>query len=167
MVKDGEWQGKVSAKVRGATAEQVWPLIADFFGLDKWHPGVDTCRRLDGPGGAIRYCERRVRHETTGEIIAVRWAKERLIETDPIERRLSYEVQENNVGFRRWIATAQVVSSDAKGQNGNYGCEIIWLFGGEPMQGWTYQQIVAYYDSSLTGIAKNIEHALLSIASHN
>ena len=42
----------------------------------------------------------------------VRWAKEKLIELDPIERFLSYEIVDNNLGFESWVAIMQISPVD-------------------------------------------------------
>ena len=156
---EGKWEGKVSAKLKTPiTAEQVWPLLADFCNLHKWHPDVATCHPAHAPdagpaqAGAIRYCASRA----VPPEAAVKWARERLIEIDPIGRRLRYEVQDNNVGFTYWIATMGVAAVDGG------GCEIEWSFVGEPPEGWSYGDVLSYYEFCIKSMANKMEHALLN-----
>ncbi|GMN40001.1 hypothetical protein TIFTF001_009240 [Ficus carica] len=105
----------------------------------------------------IRYCASTITSQS-GET-TIKWAKEKLIEIDPIQRRLSYEIMENNVGFKYWVATMQVFQINGDGEG---GCEIKWSFVGDPADGWSYDGLVSYYDSSLQSIAKKMEDALSS-----
>ncbi|CAN6541021.1 unnamed protein product [Malus baccata var. baccata] len=41
--KQLKWEGEASAELKGPKAEQVWPLLEDFFGLHKWFPTLTTC----------------------------------------------------------------------------------------------------------------------------
>ncbi|XP_062099094.1 lachrymatory-factor synthase-like [Humulus lupulus] len=162
-----KWEGKSSAELKGLTANQVWPFLEDFCNFHKWHPTIDTCYQVDqdpttvvaGTGlGLIRYCSS-TSTSPSGESVLL-WAKERLMEIDPAQRRLTYEVLDNNVGFKKWVATFDVVPLDDGG-----ACEIQWSFVGEPSEGWSYESLVKFYDSSLQSISKNIEQALLVTSS--
>lgn len=159
-----KWQGKFSSELKGPTAKQVWPLLEDFCNFHKWHPTIDTCYQVVDQGptteagtgpGLIRYCGATTT-SPSGESV-VSWAKERLIGIDPAQRRLSYEVLDNNVGFKRWVATFEVVPVEGGG-----ACEIRWSFEGEAPEGWSYESLVSYYESTLQGLAKKMEHALMS-----
>ncbi|KAK8610407.1 hypothetical protein V6N13_081565 [Hibiscus sabdariffa] len=44
-------KGRAYAKLAGCKAEQVWPLLQDFFGLDKWFPTLTTCLPVQGVSG--------------------------------------------------------------------------------------------------------------------
>ncbi|KAI5354611.1 hypothetical protein L3X38_007506 [Prunus dulcis] len=50
---------KTSGEIKGQTAEQVWPPVADFCNLHQWlRPTLDTCYLVEGvPGqpGVIRW----------------------------------------------------------------------------------------------------------------
>lgn len=105
------WEGKSKAELRSSTAAQVWPLLADdFCSLHKLLPGfIDTCRWVEGaPGqpGLTRHC---------ANSSVSSWANERLIAIDPQEMYFTYEVTENNVGFRSYQATIRVSPSVEEG----------------------------------------------------
>ena len=157
----GKWEGKFSAELKGLTTKQVWPLLEDFCNLHKWLPTIDTCYQVDNQAGSgtgpglTRYCGATTT-SATGESV-VTWAKERLIEIDPTQKRLSYEILDNNVGFKKWVATFQVVPIEGGG-----ACEIRWSFEGHPPEGWSYEAMVSYYDSALQSLAKRMEHALVN-----
>ncbi|KAL6221868.1 hypothetical protein ACLB2K_005260 [Fragaria x ananassa] len=54
-----KWEGEACAELRGRKAEQVWPLLEDFFGLHKWLPALLTClpvQGVSGQPGCVRYC---------------------------------------------------------------------------------------------------------------
>ncbi|OMO82672.1 Polyketide cyclase/dehydrase [Corchorus capsularis] len=56
--KQSKWQGKALVELEGAKAEQIWPLLQDFFGLDKWFPTLSTCLPVEGVSGqpgCVRY----------------------------------------------------------------------------------------------------------------
>ncbi|EXB93399.1 hypothetical protein L484_010727 [Morus notabilis] len=155
-----KWEGKVSAQLKGSKARDVWPFYADFLNLHKWLPSVDTCHLLDGPvtglqPGVLRYAASTVT-SPSGEA-TVKWAKEKLLELDPIQRRLKYEVLENNVGFKSWVATMQVLPIDGDEEGGS---EITWSFSGDPVEGLSYEMMLAYYDSNVQSVAKTIEDSL-------
>ncbi|GMI84354.1 hypothetical protein like AT4G32870 [Hibiscus trionum] len=46
-----KWEGKATAELKASTAEQIWPLIAEFCNLDKFFPTVDICYRKEGSPG--------------------------------------------------------------------------------------------------------------------
>ncbi|PON47415.1 Polyketide cyclase/dehydrase [Trema orientale] len=160
----GKWEGKLSAELKGPTAKQVWPLLEDFCNLHKWLPTIDTCYQVDdhqgpttGPRpGLIRYCAATTT-SPSGESV-VSWAKEKLIEIDPAQRSLSYEILDNNVGFKKWVATFQVVPIGGEGG----ACEIRWSFVGDPAEGWSYESLVSYYELALQSLAKKMEQALVA-----
>ena len=52
---------------------------------------------------------------------------------NPIERCISYEIMENNVGFKSYMATIEVLPINGDGQN---GCKIEWSFVADPIEGW-------------------------------
>ncbi|CAN6710789.1 unnamed protein product [Malus baccata var. baccata] len=41
---------------------------------------------------------------------SIKWVTEKLLAIDPIERCLSYEVVDNNMGFKSYVGTMQVLS---------------------------------------------------------
>lgn len=148
-----KWEGKAVAGIREAKAEQVWSCLEDFCNLKKWFPYIDTCRRLEGvPGqpGLIRYLAstRTLSSEKTSE---VRWVKERLIMMDPIGKCFSYELVDNNVGFKSFWATIKVF------EGGESGCVVEWWFEAEPIDGWRRDDLVSYIDNRLQFMARNIQ----------
>ncbi|KAF7830106.1 lachrymatory-factor synthase-like [Senna tora] len=147
-----KWEGKISAQVGNTEAEQVWPLLADFCNFHKWFP-MDTCRQVDGEAGVIRYCEGTLRDE--GEERRV-WAKEKLLVLDPIQRYVTYEVVDNNMGFKSYVATMKVLPK-LKDEEG--GCKIEWSFVCDLVEGWTYEALLSYFHSSLNYMVNKMEQA--------
>ncbi|XP_043716960.1 lachrymatory-factor synthase-like [Telopea speciosissima] len=163
-----KWEGKLSAELKGATADQVWPLLEDFFNIHKWFPGIDTCKALEGVSGqpgCIRYC---VKSTATTSVPAwpeseekmmdsTVWAKERLVAIDPVERWLRYEVAENNIGMKSYMATIKVLQLS---KPANEGCQIEWSFVSDPVEGLTFEGFLSYLESILQGMAQRMEEAL-------
>ncbi|KAL5558650.1 hypothetical protein UlMin_034861 [Ulmus minor] len=161
-----KWEGEASVELEGLRAEQVWPLLEDFCNLHKWLPTIDISYQVEGvPGkpGLIRYCSTTVPASSDGgdETTTVMYAKEQLTKIDPIQRCLSYQVLENNVGIKWLVGTFQVlpVEGDEKCR-----CKIRWSFVADPPEGWKYDDMISYYDSSLRSMAKRMEEALISSA---
>ncbi|KAF5202106.1 Lachrymatory-factor synthase [Thalictrum thalictroides] len=155
-----KWQAKLSAKLTGSTADQIWPLLEDYCNIHKWLQVLDTCYHIEGspdPGqpGCIRYCSGPVISvEKDGDTII--WANEKLLIMDPVERYLSYEINESNMGFDNYVATIKVIPED----NGNKkGCEIEWSFVANPIKGVTLENFVSYMRSILDTMAKRMEEA--------
>ncbi|KAJ6862514.1 hypothetical protein NC652_039381 [Populus alba x Populus x berolinensis] len=67
------------------------------------------------------------------EEIKISWAKEKVLVINPIERCISYEIMENNAGFKSYVATIEVLPINGDGQN---GCKIEWSFVADPIEGW-------------------------------
>ncbi|KAB2629644.1 lachrymatory-factor synthase-like [Pyrus ussuriensis x Pyrus communis] len=153
--KQSKWQGKTSAELKLTVAEQAWTALADFCNLHKWFPTLATCRQVEGvPGqpGVIRYC---ASAPVDNDESSIKWAKEKLLTIDPIQRCLSYEITESNLGFKSYVATMQVVAMD-----GGDGCKIEWSVVCDPIEGWGLDDFLSYLDSSLQLIGKTImEHA--------
>ncbi|KAK7311760.1 hypothetical protein RJT34_10097 [Clitoria ternatea] len=149
-----KWEGKVSVEVGGVGAEEAWSVIQDFCNLHKWIP-IDTCYQVEGvlgQPGLIRYCASNVEDAT-----AIKWAKEKLLSIDPIQRCLSYEVLDNNVGFKSYVATLKVLPI-----NGG-SCQIEWGFVSDPVEGWSFQDLNDYIHSSLLFMANRIQYAAANI----
>ncbi|KAI3763659.1 hypothetical protein L2E82_13653 [Cichorium intybus] len=165
--RNPEWEGKVSAYLRSATAKQVWPLVEDFCSLDKWYAGLDTCRQVEGvygEPGLIRYVTATVASppppnaaDQKPETVVV-WCYETLLSIDPVQRRLSYNITENNLGIRFYVAEWQVI--DNKDVDDAGGCRIEWRFTADPMEGHTLEGFCGYIQSTLNGIAESMEKAL-------
>ncbi|XP_057799858.1 lachrymatory-factor synthase-like [Salvia miltiorrhiza] len=160
MEADGnlKWEGKATAKLLKPTADEVWPLLADFFSLHKWLPTIDTCFKVvdDGDGksgGLVRHCAASPR----GGDPAVRWCRERLTGVDAAGRRLSYEVVDSNMGFKSYESTLRVVPIDG---GDDPGCEIEWSFVADPVDGLSCEDLAKYVAMGLQGMARNMESAL-------
>lgn len=137
-----QWEGKAVAELPGTDAELMWSALEDFWNLHKWMP-IETCyHQLEGvPGqpGLIRYyCASTVEEGT------IMWAKEKLLAIDPVQCCLSYEIVDNNVGFKSNVATLKVLP-----MNGD-GSMIEWGFICDPVEGgvykiWSYDLIWSFH----------------------
>ncbi|KAA0065047.1 hypothetical protein IC582_006318 [Cucumis melo] len=140
-----KWEGEVSAETTAVGPHQIWPLLADdFCSLHKWLPIVDTCHYVEGvPGqpGLIRYCAST--DNTSSPEPSIKWAKERLILIDPVAHTLTYEIIDNNMGFKSYVATMKLVLQ------GSEGCKFVWSFVMDPIEGWPQEEFEKYLDSSL------------------
>uniref|UniRef100_M0ZZJ4 Lachrymatory-factor synthase n=1 Tax=Solanum tuberosum TaxID=4113 RepID=M0ZZJ4_SOLTU len=160
---ESKWEGKSIANLKHPKAEQVWPLLEDFFNFHNWLPNIDTCHQMnsDNKDEIIRYCASSTKSPSSsddGEAI-VKWCHEKLLTVDKIERYLSYEVLDNNIGIKSYVSTLKVLSSDGDDES---GCQIEWSFVADPIDGLTLELFSGYIDSSLQGMAENIEKALES-----
>ncbi|KAJ6914964.1 hypothetical protein NC651_017062 [Populus alba x Populus x berolinensis] len=166
----GKWEGKATVELRGPTADQVWPCLEDFCNLQKWLPRVDTCYRVEGElgqPGLVRCCHfSKVPSEGSheDEENKVIWAKEKLIMINPSERCLSYEILENNAGFKSYVATMKALPiNDGDGDgDGQHGCKIEWSFIADPIEGWPLEDFNSYINSSLQFMGKKMEQDVLS-----
>lgn len=150
------WEGKATAELKTTPADRVWPFVSDFCNLHKFFPNLDTCYQVDGElgkPGLVRYCSS-TSPPSSGESdqTAVKWAKERLVIIDPAERCLSYEILDNNMGFKFYAATFRVVEGD-----GEDGSIIEWSFAADPVEGLRFEDFESYCDSCLQVMAKKIE----------
>ncbi|KAK6782463.1 hypothetical protein RDI58_020259 [Solanum bulbocastanum] len=157
-----KWEGKSIVDLKHPKAEQVWPLLEDFFNFHNWLPTIDTCHQIncDNKDEIIRYCASTTPPSSSedGEAI-IKWCHEKLLTVDKIERCLSYEVLDNNIGIKSYVATLKVFSLDGDDEN---GCQIEWSFVADPIDGLTLELFSGYVDSSLQGMAENMEKALKS-----
>ncbi|RVW17232.1 hypothetical protein VitviT2T_004616 [Vitis vinifera] len=145
------WEGKATAELKTTAPDQVWPLLEDFCGIHKWFPDLDTSYQVEGEKGKpglTRYCA-----NNPGES-GVKWAKEKLLTMDPIQRCFSYEVLDNNIGFNSYVATIKVLPVDGG------GCRIEWSFASGPIEGWRSDDLGSFVDSCLQFMAKKMEAAI-------
>ncbi|XP_013730339.2 lachrymatory-factor synthase-like [Brassica napus] len=151
------WEGKKVAQVNGVTAEQIWSVVSDFCNIHKWLPTIDTCYRVegtDGQPGLVRYCT----STKTKDEEETKWARERLVKIDPVERCLSYEVLENNVGFRSYVATVKVTTVDGGDESdGGKVCLLEWSFASDPVDGWKKEDLESFVDFFLKHWASKME----------
>ncbi|XP_028802141.1 lachrymatory-factor synthase-like [Neltuma alba] len=155
---NSKWEGKACVEIPHTGTEQAWSLLEDFCNLHRLMP-IDTCYQVEGfPGqpGLVRYCASTVQGQGEAET-TVKWVKEKLLALDPIQRCLTYEVSDNNIGFKSYVATIKVLpmASDVDVQ----GCKIEWSFESDPVEGWAFQDLVSYVDSSLHYMATKVQQA--------
>lgn len=157
-----EWSGSVASAVPGVTADEAWELLSDFLAFHRWHPRVAKCRRVGVSGagprapGCVRYCE----GEPPRGDGAADWAHETLLEHDAARRFFRYEMNDNNMGFRRFFATFGVVEPvDAPGAA---GCELRWEFECEPVDGTAKEALAARLQAGLDGMARRVQEAVPS-----
>ncbi|KAF3675758.1 putative monoglyceride lipase-like [Capsicum annuum] len=166
--KDSEpkWEAKVSTRLEKASADQIFCLFKDFFGLHKWFPSLSTSYGIHGENGevgCIRYCTGfslrppESDRTSTGEAPVSVWSKERLMGINPIERILSYEIVDSNIGFNSYFSTVRIVPDEVDGLN---GCVIEWCITVDPVEGMRLEDLINKYDAGLQGMAKNMEDAL-------
>ncbi|KAL5850502.1 hypothetical protein ACOSQ4_008515 [Xanthoceras sorbifolium] len=158
-----KWEGKASAEIASLKAEQVWSCLEDFCNLHKWLPVLDTCSQVEGvPGqpGLIRYCtSTQISSSSDGKddddqkssTTTTKWANEKLLMIDPIQRCLSYEVIDSNVGFNGYVATVNVSPIDGG------GCTIEWSYVADSVDGWRPEDLASYIDYCLQYMAKKME----------
>ncbi|KAL5850500.1 hypothetical protein ACOSQ4_008513 [Xanthoceras sorbifolium] len=163
-----KWEGKASVEIASLKAEQVWSFLADFCNLHKWFPTIDTCYQVEGVAGQpglIRYCGSTTQTSSSSEggkdgddqkssSTTTKWAKEKLLMIDPIQRCFSYEVLDNNIGFKSYVGTFKVLPT-----NGG-GCVIEWSFVADPVEGLRLEDMAAFGDYCLQFMAKKMEDVL-------
>ncbi|PHT40494.1 hypothetical protein CQW23_19348 [Capsicum baccatum] len=158
--QQSKWEGKSIANLKGPKPEQVWPLLEDFFNFHNWLPTLDTCYQLNHNDGLlIRYCASTVSPSSDSGEAIVKWCHERLLTVDKIKRCLSYEVLDNNIGIRSYVAMFKVFASNDCDES---GCQIEWSFIADPVDGLTLESFSGYLNSSLQDMAGKIEKALES-----
>ncbi|XP_068638582.1 lachrymatory-factor synthase-like [Aristolochia californica] len=138
MAAEDTWEGKASAKVEGVSPDKVWAAIDDYAHFYKYFPSLDTTTIESGePGklGCVRLC--------SGDPLPGSqeraFTNEKLVAYNPVERTLSYEVLENNIGFKDYVATLKVLPEED-------GSTIEWSFTSSPMPppGWSVEKITGY-----------------------
>ncbi|XP_004513032.1 lachrymatory-factor synthase-like [Cicer arietinum] len=151
-----KWKGKAKTKLQGCKAEQIWPFLEDFFGLDKWFPSLSTCipvEGISGKPGCIRFCAGFKTPIDEHDKQTLNWTKQKLLSIDPIQRVFSYSIVDGNVGFHSYVSTLKVVSKDE-------GCEIEWLYEVEPVEGWKLEYLDYFIGSGLGVMAQRMQEAL-------
>ncbi|XP_010915407.2 lachrymatory-factor synthase [Elaeis guineensis] len=148
------WEGKASIHLPNTKADQVWPLVSNFFSIHLWLPDVAVCEKvagLEGQPGSIRYCATAPGDGKKPEI----WAKEKLLAFDPVARSYGYEVTDSNMGFDRYVSTFKVLEEEGEG-----GCKLEWSFESGPVEGWTQDSLAAYLLTGLEFMANKVEEVL-------
>ncbi|XP_016476304.1 lachrymatory-factor synthase [Nicotiana tabacum] len=160
-----KWEVKVSTRLEKAiSADQIFSVYKDFFGLNKWFPSLSTCYGIHGENGevgCIRYCAGfSLPPESDGAGEApVSWSKERLVAINPIERTLSYEIVDCNIGFKSYFSTVRIFPDEIDGQK---GCKIEWFITVDQVERMRLEDLVKKYEVGLQRMAKKMEDALAS-----
>ncbi|CAK7353152.1 unnamed protein product [Dovyalis caffra] len=160
-----KWEGMATVELKTPTADQVWPCLEDFCNIIKWIPDMDTCYQVEGEvgqPGLTRYCASSSSRLSDGSDNETRisWVKEKLLTMNPMERCLSYEVVENNIGFNSYVATVKVLPIN--GSDGQHGCKIEWSYVADPVEGWSTEHLTSIIKISLQYMANKLEQAVLS-----
>ncbi|CAJ1973916.1 unnamed protein product [Sphenostylis stenocarpa] len=151
---DPKWKGNEEIELANTNAEIAWTVLEDFCNIHKWMC-LDTCFQVEGilgKPGLIRYCSSTVfdNVEKTG---VTKWTTEKLLAIDNVQRCLTYEVVENNMGFKSYVATLKVLPIEGD------GCKIEWEFVCDPVEGWSLPGLEVYVGSALRYMKKKIELA--------
>ncbi|MED6184737.1 hypothetical protein PIB30_050410 [Stylosanthes scabra] len=152
-----KWKGKAKSEVLGFKVEQVWPLLEDFFGLDKWFPTLSTCLPVEGISGrpgCVRFCAGFKTPVDGQDKQTINWTKQKLLSIDPTLHTFSYSIIDGNVGFYSYVSTVKVTPKEGQ------GCEIEWLYEVEPVQGWRLEDLDHFIGSGLQVMAERIQGAL-------
>ena len=150
-----KWEGKACVEVAGCKAEQVWPLLEDFFGLHKWFPTLTTCLPVEGVSGrpgCVQYCAGFKTHANNGEEV-MNWTKQKLLWIKHEELTFSYSIIDGKVGFNSYVSTIKVEPNED-------GCSVEWRYEVEPVEGWTLQDLDSFIGSGLQVMAKRMEEAI-------
>lgn len=150
-----KWEGRACVELAETSAQQVWPLLEDFCNIHKWMP-LDTCYQVEGvPGqpGLIRYCASTIAGEAE---TTVKWAKEKLLALDPLQRCFTYEVVDNNIGLKSYVATIKVLPSETRDKQ---GCKIEWSFVSDQVEGWGFQDLISHIEFYLHSMANKMQLA--------
>ncbi|XP_058749939.1 lachrymatory-factor synthase-like [Vicia villosa] len=151
-----KWKGKAKTELLGCKAQQVWLLLEDFFGLDKWFPTLSTCIPIEGTSGkpgCVRFCAGFKTPIDDHGKQTLNWTKQKLLSIDPTQKVFSYSIIDGNVGFYSYVSTVKVVTKDD-------GCEIEWLYEVEPVEGWRLEDLDFFIGSGLGIMAQRIQQAL-------
>ncbi|KAI3935806.1 hypothetical protein MKX01_032990 [Papaver californicum] len=168
-ISESKWEGKVQAKLEGSKADQVWTILQDFFNLHKWFPTLTTCYGIEGISGqpgCIRYCagssipasssSNNVRDD---DVTITNWSTERLVDIDSVQRSITYEIVDCNIGFKSYVSTMKVVPYNGDSDE-EKGCLIEWSFLVDPIQEWKLETLISKFDSGLQLMASKIEATL-------
>ncbi|XWS17326.1 hypothetical protein CRYUN_Cryun33cG0057700 [Craigia yunnanensis] len=132
-----KWEGNARAELAGPKAEQVWPFLQDFVGLDKWFPTLTTCLPIEGISGqpgCVRFCAGLKTPVNGSDKGAVNWTKQKLLSIDPSEMVFSCSTVDGNVGFNSYISTVKLLPKEE-------GCAIERTYEVEPVKSWTLEDL--------------------------
>ncbi|GLJ29986.1 hypothetical protein SUGI_0592800 [Cryptomeria japonica] len=152
-MQSSKWQGSMEISV-SAPLEGVWKIMSDYYELQKWFPGMVTCKRVDGAPeqglGCVRYCTGPSPSNPQG---SDSFAQEELVAFDSVNHSFTYLVTDTNIpGFHGYQATFQVSETGEEGKT-----LVNWHFELDPVAGLTKEGVQSFLSSILTGMAKNLE----------
>ena len=127
----------------GASADQVWALIADFGAIDRYSPMVERCR-VEGPDGVG---QRRVLSLSNGTITI-----SRLEAIDHAARTLTYRILETKLPLDDYTSTMRVEP------RGGTACEVIWTSRFLPKDA-TLEEATRFLDEGLLGSLRDLHAA--------
>jgi len=130
----------------GASADQVWELIADFGAIDRYSPMIESCR-VEGPDGVG---QRRVLRLTNGTITI-----SRLEAIDHRARTLTYRILETKLPLDDYTSTMVVEP------RGSAACELIWTSRFLP-KGATLEEATRVLDEGLLGSLGDLQATFVS-----
>ncbi|XP_068641979.1 lachrymatory-factor synthase-like [Aristolochia californica] len=150
MASEDTWEGKSSAKVPGVSPDKVWAVIDDYANIYKYLPSIDATTIVSGePGklGCVRLCSGNPLPGSQERA----FTNEKLVAYDPAERTLSFEVVENNIGFKDYVATLKVLPEED-------GSTIEWSFvtPAMPPPYWTLEKVNGYISFCVNYLAEKI-----------
>ncbi|XWS69931.1 hypothetical protein CRYUN_Cryun03dG0005700 [Craigia yunnanensis] len=154
--QQSKWEGEACAEVAGPKAEQVWPLLQDFFGLDKWFPTLTTClpvEGISGQPGCVRFYAGFKIPVNGSDKETVNWTKQKLLSIDPSEMVFSYSIVDANVGFNSYVSIVKLLQKEE-------GCDIEWKYEVELVKGWKREDLDFFIGSGLQVMAQRMEAAL-------
>jgi mxaD protein len=98
---------KKTASFKGSP-EATWSMIADYCGIQKWHPAIAKCDVVGGTANKVGA----VRLLTLGAGGTVR---EELLKHDPKARVLTYRITESPLAIENYVATMTVLPGQGGG----------------------------------------------------
>ena len=149
---EGRLGGKLTAEVKGASADQAWKLL-DFCSLQKLVPVMESCTRedgIDGHPGCVRRCVGKPIPIDGGDPF-IAFATEKLLAIDHEERTFRYELLDSNYGLQGYSAAMKVLD------DGEEGCRIEWSFAGDSYGKW---ETVQGFEEALRAILGNMVEAI-------
>ncbi|KAF9617953.1 hypothetical protein IFM89_039246 [Coptis chinensis] len=155
-----KWEGNVHAKLEGPKADQVWPLLEDYFNFHKWFPTLNICYGIEGANGepgCIRYCAGSSIPSNGSDGSNVNWSTEKLVAIDPVKMVLTYEIIDGNVGFESYVSTIRLLPRDE-----DNGCVIECSFAVNPVKGWKLENLIEKHHKGLERMARRIEESIMS-----
>ncbi|KAK7245443.1 hypothetical protein RIF29_40289 [Crotalaria pallida] len=154
-----KWKGKATTEVIGCKADQVWLLLEDFFGLDKWFPTLSTClpvQGISGQPGCVRFCAGFKTPVDGHDKQTMNWTKQKLLSIDPTNRTFTYSIIDGNVGFYSYVSIWKVLPKE----DASDSCVIEWLYEVEPVEGWRLEDLDFFTASGLKVVGERIQVAL-------